>query len=117
MYAHVGYTGLQQNNKKSDILSPSPNLHKQPGKDILATLELIQNKFPDPSCTHLTPRHQQQLTKSRRKTAKSLSKLDCFGNKMVTEGDISFYHVLPEGDGKWWSTQSYSTRQCQVKPI
>lgn len=42
---------------------------------------------------------------------------DCYGNKMTVEGDTATFHREPIGEGHWWSTDVYTTRQCIVENI
>jgi len=42
---------------------------------------------------------------------------DCYGNKMITTGDTATFHKEPIGEGRWWSTEIYTSRQCEVQNI
>lgn len=41
----------------------------------------------------------------------------CFGNSMKQDNNMSYYNQRPQGEGSWWSTVTYKTRQCQLQAI
>lgn len=43
--------------------------------------------------------------------------LDCAGNKMISEGDISYFKAYAEGKGEWMQTKIFTMKQCEVRTI
>lgn len=43
--------------------------------------------------------------------------LDCAGNKMKTDGEISYYKEFADGQGQWMQTKIYAVKQCEVRTI
>jgi len=36
---------------------------------------------------------------------------------MITTGDTATFHKEPIGEGRWWSTEIYTSKQCEVQYI